>query len=253
MMDCDTWPVPLLPYDDTDLCVGGCTTPADTDPDLLTAASAQAGVILRTLSGGRAGICIDVVRPLGECATCRGACRCADAGDRIHVTSDYGPVTGVTEVNDGGEVVDPATYRFYPSSQLLYRAPPATWPRRDLKWADCGEADTFCVTVEVGYEPDAWALAVHAELTCELLKSCTDQPCRLPRNAATVVGQGVSVTLSPTELKQFIPAVAGWVAAINPDNAQGLPRLFSPDFAPGCGGSGSGGSTGQGVIDGGGP
>jgi hypothetical protein len=251
-MDCDTWPVPLVDYGGADLCVSGCTIPNDTDPELLEAASVKAGVILRTLSGNRVGTCTDVVRPLSECATCHGLCRCVDAGDRIRLSSPYGPVTGVEAVNDGGTLLLPDEYRFYPSGQLLYRVPPDVWPNRDLKWADCGEADTFCVTVVVGYEPDAWALDVHAELTCELLASCTGGPCRLPSTASTVTGQGVTITLTPEQVAQFIPSVARWVAAVNPDNAQSLPRLYSPDLS-GCGGQGGAGTSSGGTptIDGG--
>ena len=235
-MDCNTWPVPLLPYEgDENLCVGGCTIPADVDAELLQAASEQAGIILRTLSGGRVGTCTEVLRPLSDCATCRGACRCADAGDRIRISSGHGPVTDVTEVDDAGTILDPEDYRFYPSGQLLYRVPPDVWPNRDLKWADCGEADTFCVTATIGYEPDAWALSVHAELTCELLNSCTGGECRLPTNAATISGQGVTINLTPEQIEQFIPSVSRWVAAVNPDKAQSLPRLFSPDLGDGHG------------------
>lgn len=235
MMDCDTWPVPLMPYDNTDLCVGGCTIDADTDPDLLELASIQAGVILRTLSGGRVGTCEDVIRPLSECRKCRGGCRCLDAGDRIRISSNHGPVTAVTEVDDGGTILDPDVYRFYPSGQTLYRVPPDVWPNRDLKWADCGDPDTFCVTVVIGYEPDALALAVHAELTCELLKSCNGDECRLPSQAAVISGQGVTINLTPEQVAQFIPSVSRWVAAVNPDKAQSLPRLHSPDLDNGHG------------------
>lgn len=225
-MDCDTWPIP-----EAGECAAGCTIPGDVDPDLLEAASIQAGVILRTLSGGRVGLCADTIRPISECRVCRGICVCG-SGDRIRLYSPRGPITGVGEVNIDGDIVDPSEYRFYPSGQLLYRAPPDVWPSVDRKWAACGEPETMCVQVLIGNAPDAWALAVHAELTCELLASCTGGPCRLPRNATSVTGQGISVTLSPTELKQFIPSVAGWVAAVNPDNAQTIPRLFSPDVNP---------------------
>jgi hypothetical protein len=100
----------------------------------------------------------------------------------------------------------------------------------------------------VGAEPDAWALAVHAELTCELVASCGTGQCRIPRNASSVTGQGVTITLSPTELKQFIPAVAGWVAAINPTGATQPTRVFSPDTG-GCGNGGAGGAGGTPIID----
>lgn len=227
VLDCDTWPIPEAG------CVGGCTIADDVDPDVLEAASIRAGVILRTLSGGRAGTCTDVLRPLSECWTCRGYCRCG-SGDRLRLHSWDGPITEVTEVQVDGTVLDEADYRFYPSGQLLYRVPPDVWPTRDDKTADCADGDTMCVTVTVGYAPDAWALAVHAELTCELVQACLGLACRIPKNASSVSAQGVTVTLTPTEAKQFIPAVAGWVAAINPDNAQTIPRVYSPDLYGQC-------------------
>lgn len=226
-MDCDTWPVPTAGD-----CVSGCTIPDDVDPDLLEAASAQAGVILRTLSGNRVGTCTDTIRPLSECGVCRGFCRCG-SGDRIRVLSSSGPVVSVTEVTVDGVEVPDDEWRFYPSSQLLYRVPPEVWPYRDTKWADCDAVGSMCVDVLVGSVPDAWALAVHAELTCELLLSCTGGKCRIPRNATQVSGQGVTVTLSEVELKQFIPAVAGWVAAVNPAGATQPTRVWSPDTG-GC-------------------
>lgn len=225
-MDCNTWPTPETG------CVAGCDIPEGTDPDILDAAAIKAGVILSTLSGRRVGLCVDTVRPVPECGTCTGRCGCANSGDRIRLYSTYGPISGVGEVNIDGEIVDPSEYRFYPSGQLLYRQPPEMWPTQDLKWAECGDPDTMCVQVLIGTAPDAWALDVHAELTCELIKACTDQKCRIPRNATQVTGQGITVSLSPTELKQFIPAVAGWVAAVNPFNATGPTLVYSPDLAP---------------------
>lgn len=233
-MDCDLWPVPLIAYGGDDLCVNGCTIPADTDPDLLEAVSIRAGIILRTLSGNTVGLCEDTLRPLSECGVCRGVCRCG-SGDRIRLlSSDGNPVTEVTQVQIDGETVATSTYRFYPSSQLLYRVPPDVWPSRDVKWAGCGDPDTMCVDVTTGSEPDAWALDVHAELVCQLLKSCQGQPCRLPSKASQVVGQGVTITLTPEEIKQFIPSVSAWVAAVNPGKKTHPSRLYSPDLSGSC-------------------
>lgn len=251
-MDCDLWPTP------SGVCVNGCTIPEDTDEDLLNAASVKAGVILYTLSGHRVGQCVDVVRPLQECG-CRHVCTCSDAGDRVSLYSVNGPITGVSAVLVDGVEVDPAEYRFYPSGQILYRTPPDVWPRQDRKWADCGDPDTMCVQVLVGNAPDAWALDVHAELTCELLKACTGEECRIPTNATSVTGQGITITLSATELKQFIPSVAGWVAAVNPKNATDFAKIYSPDLMPkGPQGAGIPGGTVDPFpwgwdIDGGGP
>lgn len=227
VLDCDTWPIP------DEGCFGGCTIPDGVDPDVLEAASVRAGVILHTLSGGRSGTCVDVLRPLSECGTCRGYCRCG-SGDRLRLHSWDGPVTEVTEVQVDGTTLAETDYRFYPSGQLLYRVPPDVWPTRDDKTVDCEDGGTMCVTAVIGYAPDAWALAVHAELTCELVQSCLGLACRIPKNASSVSAQGVTVTLTPTEAKQFIPAVAGWVAAINPDNAQTIPRVYSPDLYGQC-------------------
>lgn len=224
VLDCDTWPIP-----EAGSCVGGCDIPDDVDEDLLASASVQAGIVLHTLSGRRVGTCLEVLRPLSECGVCRGYCSCG-SGDRLRVSSWSGPVTAVTEVTVDGDTLDDAEWRFYPSGQLLYRVPPDVWPTKDVKWADCGDPDTMCVDAVIGYPPDVWALAVHAELTCELVRNCLGLKCRLPRNASNVTGQGVTITLTPTELKQFIPAVAGWVAAVNPDGAQTPGQVFSPDL-----------------------
>ena len=239
-MNCDTWPVP------DEGCHGGCTIPDDTNEAVLVSASLQAGVILRTLSGNQIGQCADTLRPLDECG-CSGGCGCS--ADRVRLVSPSGPVTSVESVYVDGFLIAAEDYRFYPSSQLLYRVPPGVWPRTDSPWNDCNADGSFCVNVLVGYEPDAWALAVHAELTCELVKSCTEQKCRIPKNATQITGQGVTVTLTADELKQFIPAVSAWVAAVNPDQMRQPATVSSPDLDRRT--RGSGGVAGSSTIDGG--
>lgn len=239
VLDCDTWPVPVLDTSTPeDFCVNGCVIPGDTDETLLEAASVLAGTILHTLSGRRVGTCFETLRPLSECWTCRGNC-CCGGGDRVRVLSSAGPVLDVAEVTVDGDVIDPSGYRYYPSGQLLYRVPPDVWPQRDLKYAGCGDPGTMCVDVVVGNEPDAWATSVHDELTCELLKSCADDDdCKIPSTATQVVGQGISITLTPEQIAKFIPNVARWVAAVNPHNAQQPAMVYSPDLGPhgsGCG------------------
>lgn len=221
-MQCDTWPVP-----EPGECQGGCTIPADTDPALIESASEQAGIILRYLSGQTIGTCEDTIRPLGECPVC-GRAPCCGAGDRVHLTHAIGPVTAVFGVTiDGAPVVD---WTFYPDTGLLYRVPPEQWPERDKKWADCGQEGSFCVDVQIGHPPDVWALAVHAELTCELLKSCAGgKNCRIPSNATRVTGQGVTVELSATELAGFIPNVGRWANTMNPHKAVMPAKFVSPD------------------------
>lgn len=224
VLDCDTWPVP------EDGCVAGCDIPEGTDPAVLVAASVQAGIILHTLSGRRVGTCTDTLRPLSECPECR-VLPCCGAADRVRLDSPRGPVTSVDRVRvDGLEVTD---WTFYPSSQLLYRVPPTLWPSHDNPALPCTSVDTMCVDVTIGTVPDAWALTVHAELTCELIKACTGGKCRIPSNATSVTSQGISITLSNEELLGFLPSVARWVGAVNPNKAQWPTRVHSPDLG-GC-------------------
>lgn len=155
-MNCDTWPVP-----EPGECQGGCTIPPDVHPDLLAAAAEQAGIILRLLSGQTVGTCEDTIRPLGECPTC-GRAPCCGAGDRLHLTHAIGPVTQVFAVTIDGDPV--SDWTFHADTGLLYRIPPAQWPRRDKKFAACDQEGSMCVDVQIGHPPDAWDLAVHAEL-----------------------------------------------------------------------------------------
>jgi hypothetical protein len=215
-------------------CYSGCDMPADVAPDVLAVAQEQAAIMLRHLSGNQYGICTETLRPLGECPVCRRA-PCCGAPDRVKVTSGVGPVTEVTEVRVDGVAVDPAMWRFYPSTGLLYRLGEA-WPSRDNKAEPVGSLEVDAV---IGTVPDAWALAVYAELVCELVKSCTGQKCRLPRNATQVTSQGVTVSLSEVELKHLLPSVAGWVAAVNPLNKRQPAAVWSPDVVS-VGGGGCG-------------
>lgn len=211
-------------------CAGGCTIPEGTDPAVIAAAEDQASAMLRLLSGNQIGVCETTIRPLGECPVCSRV-PCCGAGDRVRLTTPYGPPTSVIEVRVDG-VVTPG-WVYYPSTGLLYRAGGESWPRRDVK----ADTATLAVDVTVGVEPDAWALAVWAELACEIVASCVGGKCRLPRNATSVSSQGVSISLTPDAIKHLIPSVSGWVASVNPVNKRAPSLVSSPDLTPDGGGS----------------
>lgn len=249
MIEC-TWP----------LDVTECCPPGDeygTDPDLLERVILQTSAMMSRLSGYMIGLCTATIRPLDNCAECRHTC-CGGV-DGIMLSGPNGFwIDQVVQVTFGDDIINPATYRFDRDQQMLWRIPGLSWPTRDTRWIECGDDDAFCVDVLVGSEPDAWALAVANSLACELLKSCTGQKCRIPRNATQVTGQGVTVTLSDQEISTLLPEVSGWVKVVNRYNVSAPARVFSPDINPMKMKTGhGGGSTTSGPvtldIDGGGP
>jgi hypothetical protein len=213
----------------SDVCLACCTSIAGADPEIVQRAISRASEMMRRLSGYNVGQCVAELRPLTTCSECRSSC--CGGSDGIRLEGPNGePVAEVLEVMVGATVVDESTYRFDVEKQMLWTVPPARWPKRDDRWADCGTEGAFCITALVGNEPDAWALKVARELACELVKSCTPgQKCRIPRNATQVVGQGITVTLSDRDFKVLLPEVGGWVEAVNPYNAVLPAKVFSPE------------------------
>lgn len=198
---------------------------------VLESAAALASAILSRRSGFTIGLCSRILRPLGACPTCRS--RCCGAGDWMHLNDPAGlPVYSVETVRLGPDEVPVDQWRFDPDTSVLWAVPPMTWPLRDEAWSRCGAGEAFCVDATVGTAPDAWALDVAAVLTCELWKSARGDKCRLPRNVTQVTGQGVTVSLSDSELTDLLPEVTAWVAAVNPHHAVLPAKLWSPDVNP---------------------
>lgn len=205
--------------------VQSCCQSTGLDPDVpedaakIESVVAQVSDMLSRWSGYRFGGC-RTVRPLEPCGECRASC--CSQGDCIVLHS----ASSVSEVRLEGEVVSPAEYVFDGARGTLCAVPPLTWPRRDPR-SDAVAA--LEVDVMVGDEPDAWALAVAAELACELLLACAGKQCRIPRNATQVTHQGVTITLSHDELMFAIPSVVAWVTAVNPHRATAPARVLSPE------------------------
>ena len=217
-MSCD-WPI------DPGQC---CELPEGTDPDLVESAVRQASVLMRTLSGGLYGLCDETLRPLQLCPTCRPVSCCGGADGIPLVSANGSPIAEVTAVRVGAtEVTD---FWFDRASQILWRNPPARWPRRDPKWQAPGTGDAFVVDVVSGIEPDEWALSVAGSLVCELVKSCTGGDCRIPANTTQLTAQGVTITLDPDTFATMLPEVAGWVRAVNPRHAKAPAMVWSPDL-----------------------
>lgn len=237
VLDC-VWPI-----DPADCCPPLDESPAESpaDADRIEQIIAKVSDMMTRWSGYRIGVCAAELRPLGPCSTCRSWC-CGGA-DGIRLQGPNGMyVTSVTNVHVGGATLDPELWRFDIEKQTLWRTPPGRFPGRDSRWAECGEAGTFCVDAVVGEEPDSWALDVAATLVCELVRACRgDKKCRIPKNATQVTAQGVTITLRDSDINNLLPEVTGWIAAVNPASAVLPGRVWSPDLVvPGHTGNGLG-------------
>lgn len=235
MPDCDLdagtglltccWPDPPL-----DRC---CPDPTDeAEAAQIERAIAIATAILTRRSGYTVGLCMATLRPLGPCRVCRSLL-CCGAGDWLHLSGPLGlPISAVVGVRLGPDPYEPSDWRWDASEGILWAVPPLRWPMRDEKWSECGFGEAFCIDVVVGNPPDAWALDVAAALACELVKSCRGDKCRLPKNATSVSGQGITVSLSDREIGDLIPEVSAWLTAVNPHGAMLPARISSPDLHP---------------------
>lgn len=231
------------------MAAGPCDWPLDVSqccddltgvPDeTIDAAVSQASALMTRLSGYTIGQCAETIRPLGQCPKCRDWC-CGGADGIRLFAKDAKPITAVSRVRIGPTIIPAGTWRFDEQLQMLWRVPNNTWPKRDNRWEEAGTGEAFAVDVITGAEPDAYARGVGTLLACELLKSCLDRKCRLPKNATTVSAQGITITLSDQDLKTLLPEVAGWTKLVNPYNATLPGRVFSPDLASRYLGSGGG-------------
>lgn len=231
----------VWPIDSGDCCPPSQESPGDAD--LFERLVPVVSDMMTRWSGYRIGVCTAQLRPLGPCKVCRSWC-CGGA-DGVLLRGPNGMyVASVTEVSVGGATLDPATWRFDTEKQTLWRKPPDSLPQRDARWAECGEADAFCVDAVLGEDPDAWALFTAAALLCELMKSCRGDKCRIPRNATQVTSQGLTITLSDSVIRKYLPEVNEWVTTVNPNGAMLPGRVWSPDLAP----PGHGASSGMGSV-----
>lgn len=206
-----------------------CKPVSEDDGEVIERAIAKASTMMTRLSGYRIGQCSAAIRPLAACRECRTSC-CGGA-DGVRLSGPDGrPVTEVTKVRIGPTEIPSTGWRFENKTQTLWRVPPDKWPKQDEVWSQDGSGEAFVVDIIMGAEPDEWAIDVATELACELVKSCKNQPCRIPKNAVNINAQGVNVLLDDQDLKTIIPAVGGWVEAVNPYNAVLPGRLFSADL-----------------------
>lgn len=219
------------------------------------------------------GVCTDVVRPCakpsgdifnrgdpllllrhmpgtwfplwGTCG-CWTSGRCGLGGNR-EVALPKGPVVEVTEVLVDGQALGADEYRLDDQRRLVRRPDadgrPQAWPccqRMDLDDTDVG---TWSVAYTYGVRPPPLGVRAAAVLACELALACSpsvgDQgKCRLPRRVTSVVRQGVTIIMAPSDFldpktgKTGIWEVDLFLFGERAEQSHGGATVFSPDTYP---------------------
>lgn len=170
------------------------------------------------------------------CGSCSGTCSCTP----LSVAMLPSPVASIVEVKLNGQVLavsgtDGTNGYRVDNYRELVRLGGASWPVcQDMTLPDT-EPDTWSVTVEVGETvPVAGRMAV-GELACEIIKSCTGQPCAIPKNAVSISRQGVQLDF-PVFADLLKNGLLGlrwsdtFVATYNPEGLRARPQVYDVDF-----------------------
>jgi hypothetical protein len=156
------------------------------------------------------------------------------------------PACSVDQVLIDGVVVDPTTYRIDDFERLV-RVPPVSGISPPVSgitnycWPTCNdlskpptEVGTWQITVTYGRPPPELVKLAAAEFACELIKSCLNRPCILPRNVTAVTRQGITEVFS--DPSQFLPkGLTGLfltdlaIRTYNPNQLMQRTLVYSPD------------------------
>lgn len=163
------------------------------------------------------------------CGSCSGGCSCGEVSE-VRLPA---PVSSITTVRVDGAPLVTGAYTVYDNRSLI-RTDGGQWPRcNDLSKADT-QPGTWSVTAVYGQEvPVAGQIAV-GELACEMLRAIRGEDCRIPRNIARLVRQGVELEF-PTVDAAFDKGRTGFylvdlfVQAVNPHGLARRARTYSVD------------------------
>lgn len=245
---CEPWAT------EDDLCAPCADYESQLSAQFGWALQAASDVLFRLSGRQFPGLCSTTVRPCGMRAgdaapperhwRSMGVCGCA--GDRCgcglsRIDLGGGPIVSVDEVRVDGVAIDPTRYRV-DGWRWLVRLPDAdgkrrTWPTWQRLDRDDTEDETFSVTYTYGRTPPELGVRAAAALACELAMACnpsTVGDCRLPRKVQTIVRQGVTVVMSPTDFLNAegltgLVEVDLFLRAYNPQRITRRASVFSPD------------------------
>lgn len=157
-----------------------------------------------------------------------GCCKC-EADCEVWLP---GPVDSITEVVNGGLIVDPAAYTLY-GNRLVFLNGENCPKCQDYNKA-AGEVGTWSVEYVIG-EPVPAMLSFAAGLyACELAKGILGEDCGLPSRVQNVTRQGITVSfVDPMVLAENgltgIPLVDQIITSFNPNKLKQQSYVWSPD------------------------
>lgn len=256
---CGPWPVDLT------CCPGWPEDPADWQPEHHLAVEIATDVLWR-LTGGRYGLCEELIRPCRTaCSSGRGGALAWGAGGLLSPTLGPGgrwtngggcgcrsgcscrplcaidlpgPVHEVLEVRLSGHVLPVSAWTVHrvPAGGRLVRTDGGCWPDcQDMTRPDT-DPDTMSVRYLMGREVPAAGRRAAGQLACEVFKQCTRASgCALPAGVKTVTREGVSYEIVPPgdwpeTLRMHLPQVWAWVQLAAPQPGATRPALYSLDL-----------------------
>lgn len=173
--------------------------------------------------------------------------RCGCGWDSTIELAGY-PVTEVTQVKIGGQVLAPTfldgapAYRLDQDRYLTRMTDPDT-PNDPLHWPFCQRLDldddqpgTFAVSYRYGVAPPPLGIEAAKQIACQLLLAQTGQDCAIPAKVTRIVRQGATIDLV-TPVATVLRAggtglvmVDAFIAAYNPSGLRRRPAVFTPDI-----------------------
>lgn len=176
-----------------------------------------------------------------------GVRQCSCGWDSVIELAGY-PVTEVTEVKIGGQVLAPTFTGGAPRYRLdqdryLTRMTDPDDPNTPLHWPLCQRLDldddqpgTFAVSYRYGVPPPPLGISAAKQIACQLMLAGTNQNCALPAKVSRIVRQGATLEMV-TPIAEMLRkgatgliAVDAFIAAYNPIGLRRRPAVFTPDL-----------------------
>lgn len=234
---CDDWIMP----DDIFDC-GPCSTIVEADRDhALAATMATAASEFYWQHSGRqfSGLCDVTVRPCCTHQWCdRPRCGCPD----VQMLRLPGPVRGIIEVREDGNVLAASSYRIE-QSKWLVRLDDQAWRACQDQTADpATDTNTLQIRYIKGTPPPTLGVAAASELACELYRGCAPGgDCAIPSKVVNIARQGVSMQLVTPEqigiradgrVSTGLKVGALFLATFPGNRGRSRPGIGSPDVMP---------------------
>jgi hypothetical protein len=243
--DCQLWPV-----DASCLPQGWQVDPA-LWPDDQRRAMVLASDWLYQATAGAYGVCLIKVRPCRRrcsqpvhegapfspalvdgrivnihCGCRRDGCGCGPLSE----VALPGPVAGIAQVRQDGQVVQASAYRV-DNARLLVRTDTGQWPEcQDLRLPDT-VAGTWSVLYWQGTEVPPLGMMAVTLLAREFAKMCAgDSSCVLPQNVVELNRGGVTYQFRTEPGSTNIKLVDDWVQLVNPWGLAEEMSIWSPDI-----------------------